>query len=141
MERDAYGHLETPHVLYQPYAVDVGQVANAETWNAETRRSGGRGKGDELGGGKRGPYLRTQQLAVIFRDHVLSDRIGCVYQGMDGQEAAEDLVHRLQVAYERLGSGKRGPYLVSIILDGENCWESYPDYGEAFLHHLYQLLS
>jgi hypothetical protein len=92
--------------------------------------------------------LRTQQLAVIFRDHVLSDRIGFVYQGMDGQEAAEDLIHRLQVAYERLGRETGShvgmltePYLVSIILDGENCWESYPDYGDPFLHHLYQLLS
>jgi alpha-amylase/alpha-mannosidase (GH57 family) len=128
IERDAYAHLETPHVLYQPYAVNVG--------NAETRRSGGRGKGEK------------QQLAVIFRDHVLSDRIGFVYQGMDGQEAAEDLIHRLQVAYERLGPETGShvgmltePYLVSIILDGENCWESYPDYGDPFLHHLYQLLS
>jgi hypothetical protein len=59
---------------------------------------------------------------------------------MDGQEAAEDLIHRLQVAYERLDDPDN-PYLVSIILDGENCWESYPDYGDPFLHHLYQRLS
>ena len=26
------------------------------------------------------------------------------------------------------------------ILDGENCWESYPDYGDPFLHHLYERL-
>jgi len=90
------------------------------------------------------PYAVLQSpLAVIFRDHVLSDRIGFVYQSMDGQEAAEDLIHRLQVAYERLGRETSfvTPYLVSIILDGENCWESYPDYGDSFLHHLYQRLS
>ena len=87
------------------------------------------------------PYAVLQSpLAVIFRDHVLSDRIGFVYQSMDGREAAEDLIHRLQVAYERLNDSDN-PYLLSIILDGENCWESYPDYGDSFLHHLYQRLS
>jgi alpha-amylase/alpha-mannosidase (GH57 family) len=112
IERDAHAHLNAPQLLYQPYAV------------------------------------LQSPLAVLFRDHVLSDRIGFVYQNMDGQEAAEDLIHRLQVAYERLGreTGSHGgvltePYLVSIILDGENCWESYPDYGDSFLHHLYQRLS
>jgi alpha-amylase/alpha-mannosidase (GH57 family) len=111
IERDAYGHLKTPHILYQPYAVLQSPISNLQS-----------------------------PPAVIFRDHVLSDRIGFVYQSMDGQEAAEDLIHRLQVAYERLNDPDN-PYLLSIILDGENCWESYPDYGDPFLHHLYQRLS
>jgi alpha-amylase/alpha-mannosidase (GH57 family) len=126
IERDAYGHLEAPHVLYQPYAV-LHPLDSAQD--------------------KPPSSILHPALAVIFRDHVLSDRIGFVYQSMDGQEAAEDLIHRLQVAYERLGretaamESRPAPYLVSIILDGENCWESYPDYGEPFLHHLYQRLS
>jgi alpha-amylase/alpha-mannosidase (GH57 family) len=117
IERDAGAHLEAPRILYQPYAVNVG--------------------------GQPPGRLRKQQLAVFFRDHVLSDRIGFVYQSMDGRDAAEDLIHRLQVAYERLRPelSFATPYLVSIILDGENCWESYPDYGDPFLHHLYQRLS
>ena len=123
IERDAYAHLKAPHILYQPYTVNVGRVGNPSYRN-------------ESPFGK----LRTQQLAVIFRDHVLSDRIGFVYQSMAGREAAEDLIHRLQVAYERLDD-RDNPYLLSIILDGENCWESYPDYGDPFLHHLYQRLS
>jgi alpha-amylase/alpha-mannosidase (GH57 family) len=110
IERDAYAHLKAPRILYQPYTVTVGQGAN------------------------------SSDLALIFRDHVLSDRIGFVYQSMDGREAAEDLIHRLQVAYERLDD-RDNPYLLSIILDGENCWESYPDYGDPFLYHLYQRLS
>lgn len=115
IRRDAYAHLEAPYILYQPYAVNLGQVADLV-------------------------YREEPRLAVIFRDHVLSDRIGFVYQSMDGQEAAEDLIHRLQVAYERLNDPDN-PYLLSIILDGENCWEFYPDYGDPFLHHLYQRLS
>jgi alpha-amylase/alpha-mannosidase (GH57 family) len=120
IERDAYAHLKAPHILYQPHAVNVGAPPSVPPTSG----------GEERGG----------QLAVIFRDHVLSDRIGFVYQSMDGQEAAEDLIHRLQVAYERLDDPDN-PYLLSIILDGENCWESYPDYGDPFLHHLYQRLS
>jgi alpha-amylase/alpha-mannosidase (GH57 family) len=118
IERDAHGHLNAPHVLYQPYAV-VQRTRLLRRY---------------------APRNDSSPLAVIFRDHVLSDRIGFVYQSMDGQEAAEDLIHRLQVAYERLNDSDN-PYLLSIILDGENCWESYPDYGDSFLHHLYQRLS
>jgi alpha-amylase/alpha-mannosidase (GH57 family) len=124
IERDAYFHLEAPRILYQPYAVKVGGQPFAPPSVPPTS------EGEEGG----------RQLAAIFRDHVLSDRIGFVYQSMDGREAAEDLIHRLQVAYERLDDPDT-PYLLSIILDGENCWESYPDYGDPFLHHLYQRLS
>jgi alpha-amylase/alpha-mannosidase (GH57 family) len=112
IQRDPYGHVDNPKVLYQPYAVALG--ANAR--NAE------------------------QPPTVVFRDHNLSDRIGFVYQNMPGRDAAEDLIHRLLVIRERLHDTHH-PYLVSIILDGENCWESYPDYGDPFLSHLYQRLT
>lgn len=118
INRDPAGHLNNPRFLYQPYTVSV------ET--GRTAASPGSG-GD-------------QPMAAIFRDHTLSDRIGFVYQGMPGQDAAEDLIGRLHVIRERLDDPDH-PYLVSIILDGENCWESYPDYGDPFLHHLYQRLA
>ncbi len=110
IERDAYGHVDNPEVLYQPYDVSVDS------------------------------HSPDQGLAAIFRDRNLSDRIGFVYQSMPGRDAAEDLIHRLHVIRQRLSDSDH-PYLVSIILDGENCWESYPDYGDPFLHHLYAKLS
>ena len=33
-----------------------------------------------------------------------------------------------------------GPHLVSVILDGENAWENYPNDGKEFLNNLYRLL-
>lgn len=74
--------------------------------------------------------------AIVFRDHVLSDRIGFVYQHMEGRQAAEDLIGRLHRIRENL-SDPEGAYLVAIILDGENCWEGYEHNGDVFLRHLY----
>ena len=76
-----------------------------------------------------GPY-------VIFRDHELSDRIGFLYQGLPGQQAAEDMIYRLLEIRRRINDPDR-PYLVSIILDGENCWEHYERNGDIFLDALY----
>ncbi len=87
------------------------------------------------------PYLAPNgRTAMVFRDRLLSDRIGFVYQHMDGREAADDLIARLQHIREALADPER-PYLVPIVLDGENCWESYANNGNDFLHHLYQRLS
>jgi len=36
--------------------------------------------------------------------------------------------------------GAEGPHVVSIVLDGENAWEYYPNDGKAFLHALYDRL-
>ncbi len=76
---------------------------------------------------------------LIFRDHELSDRIGFLYPQFPGTQAAEDLVHRLLGIRERLADPHR-PYLVSIILDGENPWEYYERNGDVFLHVFYGLL-
>ena len=76
------------------------------------------------------------QAAVFFRDHLLSDLIGFRYAGADPQAAALDLVRRLEQAGEMLAD-REGPHVVSIILDGENCWEHYLDDGRPFLEALY----
>lgn len=88
------------------------------------------------------PYrvrVEGRTLTVLFRDRFLSDRIGFVYQHMDGYEAARDLVGRLLTIRERLPKEK--PHLVTVILDGENCWEHYEHNGDVFLHSLYRMLS
>ncbi len=79
-------------------------------------------------------------LAAIFRDRRLSDNIGFVYMHYPHHQAAEDLVVRLRNIRHRLDK-QPGPFLVSIILDGENCWEYYEQNGDPFLHDLYRILS
>jgi len=74
-------------------------------------------------------------VALFFRDHELSDRIGFVYQHWNPEEAAADFMERLR----RIGREHRGerPAVVSVILDGENCWENYAEDGGPFLEALY----
>jgi alpha-amylase/alpha-mannosidase (GH57 family) len=79
---------------------------------------------------------RAGDITLFFRDHELSDRIGFVYQRWDPEQAAEDLVQRvLRIGEEH---GRDAAPLVSIMLDGENCWEGYPDDGGPFLEALYR---
>jgi alpha-amylase/alpha-mannosidase (GH57 family) len=80
-----------------------------------------------------------KQLQMVFRDHGLSDLIGFHYQRNDPVWAADDLIGKV-ASIGRGVSGRMGdkPAIVPIILDGENCWEFYPDGGVRFLRHLYR---
>ena len=77
-------------------------------------------------------------LAIIFRDHDLSDRIGFVYQSLPGAQAAEDLIVRLERIARAFGG--REDALITLILDGENAWEYYEHNGDIFLDELYRRL-
>jgi alpha-amylase/alpha-mannosidase (GH57 family) len=81
-------------------------------------------------------------VAMVFRDHVISDKVGFTYSGLPGKVAAADLVKRVHDIREGLlAAGAEGPHLVTVILDGENAWEHYENDGKEFLHTLYQKLS
>jgi alpha-amylase/alpha-mannosidase (GH57 family) len=77
-----------------------------------------------------------QELGIVFRDHALSDMIGFHYQRSEPVAAADDFINHLR----RIGGAVGGeqPALVSVILDGENCWEHYPGGGVVFLRALYE---
>ena len=112
--RDGAGNVLEPEVLYRPYRLETPD-------------------GD---------------LAIVFRDHRLSDLIGFTYGSMQPKQAASDLVGHLEaIAHSlkhRQGDGSTAleqPWLVTIALDGENCWEFYQQDGKPFLENLYQILS
>jgi alpha-amylase/alpha-mannosidase (GH57 family) len=76
------------------------------------------------------------ELAIVFRDHALSDQVGFHYQRSPGPAAAADLLSKLHAIGDAC---RQNPVtLVPVILDGENCWEYYPDGGVSFLRSLYQ---
>lgn len=112
--RDATGNVNSPEILYRPYRLETPH-------------------GD---------------VAIVFRDHRLSDLIGFTYGAMEPKRAATDLVGHLEAIGRSLKSRQssgstalENPWLVTIALDGENCWEFYPQDGIPFLTSLYQILS
>jgi alpha-amylase/alpha-mannosidase (GH57 family) len=87
------------------------------------------------------PYrTETGSTAVFFRDHVLSDLVGFSYSRWDSRDAVGDFAHRLRGISEN-AAGRREGRVVSVILDGENAWEYYPDGGLDFIRGLYRRLT
>jgi alpha-amylase/alpha-mannosidase (GH57 family) len=82
--------------------------------------------------------LRELTPICFFRDDGLSDKIGFEYATWHAEDAVADLVHHLQNIDRACHD--RQHRVVSIVLDGENCWEYYPHNGAFFLHALYQTL-
>ncbi len=113
--RDATGTVQEPELLYRPYRLETAQG----------------------------------NLSIVFRDHRLSDLIGFSYSAMEPRRAATDLVGHLEAIARTLksrqsvpsGTALEHPWLVTIALDGENCWEFYEQDGKPFLENLYQILS
>jgi alpha-amylase/alpha-mannosidase (GH57 family) len=112
--RDGSGNVREPELLYRPYRLETPD-------------------GD---------------LAIVFRDRRLSDLIGFTYSGMDANAAAGDLVKHLEAIaaglVKRQTTGNTSldePWLVTIALDGENCWEHYYRDGIPFLTNLYDRFS
>jgi alpha-amylase/alpha-mannosidase (GH57 family) len=81
-------------------------------------------------------------VAMVFRDRRLSDLIGFSYASMPPEKASADLVdHLLRLQQQHQHQDPDRPWLVTIALDGENCWEYYERDGYDFLTQLYTRLS
>ncbi len=77
-----------------------------------------------------------QTMNMVFRDHRISDLLGFVYAGMGASEASGHLLSNVKrAAAPVLESGRDA--VLSIILDGENAWESYEGNGREFLRRFY----
>ncbi|WP_372965685.1 glycoside hydrolase [Marinobacter sp.] len=77
-------------------------------------------------------------LTVFFRDDGLSDLIGFTYADWHARDAVADLVHHMEnIAND---NKHKDNVVISIIMDGENAWEHYPENGYYFLDELYRVL-
>lgn len=81
--------------------------------------------------------LVNTDIACFFRDDGLSDLIGFEYSKWHADDAVNDLVNHLQ----NIAAHESGNAVVSIIMDGENAWEYFPENGYHFLNALYRKLS
>jgi len=84
-------------------------------------------------------------ICIFFRDHILSDAIGFTYSNWNAADAVNDYLGKLRNIKNSLirhyGEDIMNHAVVPVILDGENCWEFYPENGIYFLKELYGRLS
>jgi alpha-amylase/alpha-mannosidase (GH57 family) len=75
----------------------------------------------------------------LFRDDGLSDLIGFTYSDWHAEDAVANLVGHM----ENIAAvcPDRDDCLITVILDGENAWEYYPENGYHFLDRLYRQLA
>ena len=121
---------------------DIRWTATGEgVWRNSCRLSGA---SDEAINSKRDLFVPYQhpdsQVRIFFRDDGLSDLIGFRYSDWHANDAVGDFAQHLNNIATFLGD-KANQHVVSIILDGENAWEYYPDNGHHFLDGLYAALS
>jgi alpha-amylase/alpha-mannosidase (GH57 family) len=84
-------------------------------------------------------------ITIFFRDTNLSDKIGFKYSGMNPTDAVNDFFDQLHSIRDSIiqeyGEFALDHACVSIILDGENCWEFFPELGKDFREALFQRLN
>ena len=85
-------------------------------------------------------YKYKNGLNIIFRDSVLPNLIGFEYPNHDPENAANDLYDRIKSAQSKLLSSPDEHHLLTIAMDGENCWENYTHDGSTFLETIYGLI-
>ncbi|MCP4698115.1 MAG: glycoside hydrolase [Gammaproteobacteria bacterium] len=86
------------------------------------------------------PYhLPDSRISCFFRDDGLSDLIGFEYAKWHADHAVADLVKKLEHVANTVKNPRKR--VVSIIMDGENAWEHYPENAFYFLSALYLRLT
>jgi len=83
--------------------------------------------------------LNTNSVKCYFRDDGLSDLIGFDYSKWHADDAIHNLIHHIESISK--GCADKKNTVISIIMDGENAWEYYPENGYYFLSQLYEKLA
>lgn len=83
----------------------------------------------------------TSDLKMIFRESTIPNLIGFEYQNHNPIATANDLYDRIKVLQSKILSSPDNEHLLTIALDGENCWENYLEDGASFLKTLYTLIT
>ncbi len=80
-----------------------------------------------------------RHINMIFRDKNLSNLISFNYNSWKPEDAAQDLIGHLKKTAENIKADS-DEGLLTIVMDGENAWEYYPDNGRKFFESLYSAI-
>jgi len=86
-------------------------------------------------------HAKNSDIRLIFRESVIPNLISFEYYNHDSVAAANDLYDRLKIIQSKLLSSPDENHLLTIAMDGENCWENYTHDGNIFLSTIYKLIS
>jgi len=82
----------------------------------------------------------NKNIDVIFRDSHIPTLINFEYCNIETSIAINDLYNKIKSIQNKLLVSPDESHLLTIALDGENCWESYQNDGNDFLNAIYSKL-
>ncbi len=85
--------------------------------------------------------LKGDNTNILFSDSFVANLVGFGYGSYEAQVAANDLYDKIKTIQDKLQKSPRKSAILTIAMDGENCWESYPNDGDEFLNLLYELIT
>lgn len=83
----------------------------------------------------------NENIDIIFRDSHIPNLINFEYCNIDTYTASNDLYNKIKSIQNKLLVSPDNTHLLTIALDGENCWENYPNDGNDFLNSLYSKIT
>lgn len=84
---------------------------------------------------------QNSDIKMIFRESTIYNLVSFEYANHNPVATANDLYDRIKVMQGKILSSPDQDHLLTIAMDGENCWENYIDDGNTFLQTLYELIS
>lgn len=84
---------------------------------------------------------KAGDIKMIFRESTIPNLISFEYQNHNPIATANDLYDRIKIMQSKILSSPDNEHLLTIAMDGENCWENYLEDGSSFLKTLYTLIS
>ena len=86
-------------------------------------------------------YDYKSGVKVIFREAIFPNLISFEYPNHDSERVAIDLYDRIKTIQNKIQNSPDETHLLTIAMDGENCWENYAKDGAIFLNKLYELIN
>ena len=89
------------------------------------------------------PYKTKSKNSInlLFADSLFANLLNFGYGNYDSKLAANDLYDKIKVIQSKLQNSPNDNHIITIALDGENCWETYQNDGNDFLDCLYELIN
>ncbi len=84
---------------------------------------------------------QDREINLVFRDSVIPNLISFEYPHHDSIVCANDLFDRIKTVHDKLKNSPDRKHLLTIAMDGENSWDSYPMDGSIFLERVYSLIN